>query len=44
MEKIRLDYSKADKFINESEIDYIKDMVIMAHNMIHKRTGAGNDF
>jgi len=44
MAKIQFDYSKALGFINEHEIEYMEGMVKNAHDMIHKKTGAGNDF
>ena len=44
MEKIRFDYTKALKFINHNEIKSMQPYVDVAHNMIHEKTGLGNDF
>jgi glucose-6-phosphate isomerase len=44
MENIRLDYSKALGFIGEHEIDCLKSQIIDAHNKLHNKTGAGNEF
>ena len=44
MEKIKFDYSKAGEFVKESEITYFKDIVKTCHEMLHNKTGAGNDF
>jgi glucose-6-phosphate isomerase len=42
--KIKFDYSKAQTFINEHEIMYQEQLVNAAHNMLHNKTGAGNDY
>ena len=44
MEKIKFDYSKAGEFVNDNEIAYLKDAVKISHEMLHNKTGAGNDF
>ena len=44
MTKIKFDYSKAEKFIAESEINALKPYIEVAHNTLHKGTGAGSDF
>lgn len=44
MEKIHFDYKKAEAFLGEHEIVAMKDYVKCAHDMLHKGTGAGNDF
>lgn len=44
MEKIKFDYSKAGEFVNDNEIAYLKDAVKISHDMLHNKTGAGNDF
>lgn len=41
---ISLDYSKALGFINEHEIEYLKSQILDAHQKIHNKTGAGNEF
>lgn len=41
---IKLDYSKALAFFNEEEITNIKTQVKAAHDALHGKTGAGNDF
>lgn len=44
MENIRLDYSKALGFINEHEIEGLKSQILDAHNKLHNKSGAGNEF
>ncbi len=44
MQKIQFDYSKALGFINESEVKNLIPFVQSAHDMLHNKTGAGNDF
>ncbi|HOJ09634.1 MAG TPA: glucose-6-phosphate isomerase [Clostridiales bacterium] len=44
MDKISFDYSKADKLVAQHEVQYFKDFVKHAHEMIHSKTGAGSDF
>ncbi|WP_409302436.1 glucose-6-phosphate isomerase [Peribacillus sp. SCS-155] len=44
MTHIRFDYSKALSFFGEHEITYLQDAVRAAHNSLHEKTGAGNDF
>ena len=44
MTKIKFDYSKAGKFIEESEINALKPYIEVAHNTLHNGTGAGSDF
>lgn len=44
MEKLKFDYSRALNFINEHEIQYFEGFVKTAHEMLHNKTGAGNDF
>jgi glucose-6-phosphate isomerase len=44
MQKIQFDYSKALDFINESEVNNLIPFVKSAHEMLHNKTGAGNDF
>jgi glucose-6-phosphate isomerase len=42
--KIALDLSKAKPFIGEQEIGMLAGQVQLAHEMLHKKTGPGNDF
>lgn len=42
--KLSLDLTKLDSFLNENEITYLKPLVAEAHNMLHNKTGQGNDF
>jgi len=44
MTKLQFDYSNALEFVKEHELQYMEPMVQTAHNMIHNKTGAGNDF
>ncbi len=44
MNNLTFDYSKALPFINQTEFDGMRDFVGAAHNMLHNKTGAGNDF
>jgi glucose-6-phosphate isomerase len=44
MQKLKFDYSKAMGFISETEIMNLDSFVTAAHNMIHKKSGPGNDF
>ena len=44
MSNIRFDYSKALPFVGQHEIDNMAKYVKEAHNMLHNKTGAGNDF
>lgn len=44
MEKISFSYKKALPFVSEHEIEGMKEYVKAAHEMIHNKTGAGNDF
>lgn len=43
-EKLKFDYSKALDFFGEHEITYLQDAVTAAHNALHNKTGAGNDY
>ncbi|WP_416729366.1 glucose-6-phosphate isomerase [Fictibacillus sp. JL2B1089] len=42
--KLSFDYSKALTFIGQHEVDYLTGAVKTAHEAIHEKTGAGNDF
>ncbi len=44
MNKLKFSYKKADMFIGEHEISGMKEYVRAAHDMLHNKTGAGNDF
>jgi glucose-6-phosphate isomerase len=44
MQRIKFDYSKAAGFINEDEVSYLSSYVKSAHDMLHNKTGAGNDY
>ncbi len=43
-EKVLFDYSKALSFIQEHEVSYLQAAITVAHNALHNKTGAGNDF
>ncbi len=42
MSKLVLDYTNT--LVKNHEIDNIKESIKLAHNMLHNKTGAGNDF
>ncbi|UOQ48103.1 glucose-6-phosphate isomerase [Gracilibacillus caseinilyticus] len=44
MTHVRFDYEKALTFFGEHELDYLKEPVQLAHEMVHNKTGAGSDF
>jgi glucose-6-phosphate isomerase len=44
MKTLQFDYSKASMFLDEKEIKYFEGYVKTAHEMLHNKTGAGNDF
>ena len=44
MKSLDFDYSKALDFVSKHEFDAMKDYVKVAHDMLHNKTGAGNDF
>ena len=44
MNKLSFDYSNSIGFFNQQEIDCMSEYVKVAHNMIHNKTGEGNDF
>lgn len=44
MAKVTFDYSKANLFIREHEMESMKDIVLAAKDKLLARTGAGNDF
>ena len=44
MDKLTFCYKKAAPFVSEHEIEGMKEYVKAAHEMLHEKTGAGNDF
>lgn len=44
MTHVSFNYDKALRFFDQKEIDNLSDFVTAAHNMLHNKTGAGNDF
>lgn len=44
MQKLTFDYSKASIFLTSNELEGMKSCVSTIHNMIHNKTGLGNDF
>ena len=44
MGNIKFDYSKALGFFNQHEVDCMQSYIDVAHNMVHEKTGLGNDF
>ena len=44
MNKIKFNYSKALDFFAKEEVDTLQPYVDVAHEMLHEKTGPGNDF
>lgn len=44
MKKISFSYNNALDFVQEHELAYLADEVKLAHEKLHKQTGAGSDF
>ncbi|NLU52769.1 MAG: glucose-6-phosphate isomerase [Clostridiaceae bacterium] len=44
MAKVTFDYKNALGFLSENEISYMEGQVSLAHNMLHEKSGPGNDF
>ncbi len=44
MRSLGFDYSKAMAFFSQDEFNAMKDYVKVAHDMLHNKTGLGNDF
>lgn len=44
MNKITFDSSKASCFLSGYEINYLEGQVKLAHDMLHNKSGAGNDY
>ncbi len=42
--QIKLDLSKTKPFIGEHEVNMLQGQVKLAHEMLHQKTGPGNDF
>lgn len=42
--QIKFDYSKALTFVNQHEVDYFAEPIRLAHEQLHKGTGAGSDY
>ncbi|HBE80389.1 MAG TPA: glucose-6-phosphate isomerase [Firmicutes bacterium] len=42
--QIKLDLSKTKPFIGDQEVDMLSGQVQLAHEMLHNKTGPGNDF
>ena len=42
--QVTFDYSKADSFISEGEVGYMKKLTLDAKETLVSKTGAGNDF
>ena len=41
---VRFDYTNALPFLGKEEIDNLKADILLAHDKLHKKTGAGNDY
>ena len=44
MSGISFDYSKAKDFVSPYEVDFLGEMTKTCHDMLHAKSGAGNDF
>lgn len=44
MAEVKVDYKNSLKFMSEREMNYLENQVSIAHDMIHKKSGPGNDF
>ena len=44
MAKVTFDYSKAESFISNDEVNSMKEIAENAKKVLVERTGAGNDF
>ena len=42
--KLRIDYSKAAGFVNKADLSAMSGRVEKAHDMLHGKTGQGNEF
>lgn len=43
-QKVQFDYSRATAFVQQHEIEYLREPVRLAHEQLHKGTGAGSDY
>lgn len=43
-QKVQFDYSRAAAFVQQHEIEYLREPVRLAHEQLHKGTGAGSDY
>ncbi|TNJ62714.1 glucose-6-phosphate isomerase [Paenibacillus hemerocallicola] len=43
-QKLQFDYSRALSFVQQHEIDYFREPVRLAHEQLHRGTGAGSDY
>lgn len=41
---VKFDYSKALAFVGQHEVDYLAEPIRLAHEQLHKGTGAGSDY
>ena len=44
MGTVKFDYSKAIGFFNQNEVESMQPFVNVAHEMVHEKSGLGNDF
>ncbi|HLQ71771.1 MAG TPA: glucose-6-phosphate isomerase, partial [Bacillota bacterium] len=44
MTHITFSYEHAQTFINKDEISHLEPFIHAAHDMLHEKTGSGNDF
>lgn len=44
MHNLKFDYKNAENFLKEHEIEYFDSFIKEAHEMLHKKSGPGNDF
>lgn len=42
--KVRFDYSRVEQFVAHHEVEYMKDSVLRAKDLLVSKTGPGNDF
>src|SRR5690606_14424585 len=43
-EHLKFDYSKAQPFLGEHEVDYLSAQVRTAHDQLHQQSGAGSEY
>ncbi|MFS1511406.1 glucose-6-phosphate isomerase [Chengkuizengella sp. SCS-71B] len=44
MKKFQFDYSNAQPYLQQHEVDNLENAVQLAHNQLHEKTGAGSDY